>query len=323
MNSGSSIGILPKHPRMIFMGTPDFGVPTLEALIRHREIVTVVTQPDRPKGRGKKMTASPVKRLALEKGIEVLQPEKASDPAFCDQIEQREPDLIMVIAFGQILNKRLLDISKWGAFNVHASLLPKYRGAAPIQTVILNGDDKTGLTIMRMEEGLDTGPILLQEEYSILKEETAGHLHDRLAIKAGEFTIKWLNQMSHESMEERPQDHSEASYAPKLTKAISMIEWTQPASRVSATIRALDPRPGAYTTWQDKRIKLFSSGIAHNRQHDMIPGRIASQGEAGLIIETGEGAVIAREIQYPGKKRLSAKDFLRGFSFPEGTILGR
>ena len=323
MKSGSSKGTLPKHPRMIFMGTPDFGVPSLEALIRHREIVTVVTQPDRPKGRGKKMAASPVKRLALEKGIEVLQPEKASDPLFCDQIEQKEPDLIVVIAFGQILSKRLLDIPKWGAVNIHASLLPKYRGAAPIQAAILNDDDKTGLTIMRMDEGLDTGPILMQEEYPIYKEETAGHLHDRLALKAGEFILKWLDQMSIESMEERPQNQSEATYAPKFTKAISLIDWAQPASRVSALIRALDPRPGAYTTWQDKRIKLFSSGIVQKMHRDMIPGRIASQGEKGLVIETGEGAIIAREIQYPGKKRLPARDFLRGFSLPEGTILGR
>jgi methionyl-tRNA formyltransferase len=295
----------------------------MKALIRHGEdIVTVVTQPDRPKGRGKKMTPPPVKQLALDKKIEILQPEKASDSHFCDLIEKKEPDLIVVIAFGQILKKRLLDIPIWGAINIHASLLPKYRGAAPIQTAILNDDEKTGLTVMRMDEGLDTGPILLQEECAILEEETAGQLHDRLALKAGDFMIEWLNQMSNQLIEERPQDHIAASYAPKIEKGISLIDWQQPASRVSALIRALDPKPGAYTIWQDKKIKLFSSGIKNERRFDMIPGKVVNQGEEGLVIETGQGAVKVREMQYPGKKRLPAKDFLRGTSLPEGTILG-
>ena len=324
MKSGSPKGHLPNHPRTIFMGTPDFALPTLKALIGHGEdIVTVVTQPDRPKGRGKKMTAPPVKLLALDNKIEILQPEKASDSHFCDLIEKKEPDLIVVIAFGQILKKKILDIPKWGVVNIHASLLPKYRGAAPIQTAILNDDDKTGLTVMRMDEGLDTGPILLQEDCAILEEETAGQLHDRLALKAGDFMIKWLNQMSNELMEEKPQDHLAASYAPKIETGISPIDWKQPASRVSALIRALDPKPGAYTIWQDKKIKLFSSGIADKTRFDMIPGRVVSQGEEGLVIETGQGAIKVREMQYPGKNRLPAKDFLRGTSLPEGTILGR
>jgi methionyl-tRNA formyltransferase len=324
MKSGSPKGHLPDHPRIIFMGTPDFALPALKALIRHGEdVVTVVTQPDRPKGRGKKMTAPPVKQWALDNKIEILQPEKASDSHFCDLIEKKEPDLIVVIAFGQILKKRLLDIPIWGAINIHASLLPKYRGAAPIQTAILNDDDKTGLTVMRMDEGLDTGPILLQEECAILEEETAGQLHDRLALKAGDFMIKWLNQMSNQLIEERPQDHIAASYAPKIEKGFSLIDWKQSAFRVSAHIRALDPKPGAFTIWQDKKIKLFSSGIADESRFDMIPGRVVTQGEEGLVIETGQGAIKVREMQYSGKKRLYAKDFLRGTSLPEGTILGR
>jgi methionyl-tRNA formyltransferase len=324
MKIGSPKGHLPNHPRTIFMGTPDFALPTLKALIRHGEdVVTVVSQPDRPKGRGKKMMAPPVKQLALDNKIEILQPEKASDSQFCDLIEKKEPDLIVVIAFGQILKKKLLDIPKWGVVNIHASLLPKYRGAAPIQTAILNDDDKTGLTVMRMDEGLDTGPILLQEECAILEEETAGQLHDRLAVKAGDFMIKWLNQMSNSLMGEKPQDHLAASYAPKIEKGISLIDWKQPASRVSALIRALDPKPGAYTIWKNKKIKLFSTGIANERRFDLLPGRIVSQGEEGLVIETGQGAIKVREIQYPGKKRLPVKDFLRGTSLPEGIILGR
>lgn len=324
MKSGSPKGDLPNHPRTIFMGTPEFALPALEALIRQGEdIVAVVTQPDRPKGRGKKVAPSPVKLLALENDIEVFQPERVSDSDFCDLIETREPDLIVVIAFGQILRKRLLDIPKWGIVNIHASLLPKYRGAAPIQMAILNDDDKTGLTVMRMDEGLDTGPILLQEEWPILKEETAGQLHDRLALKAGELSIKWLKQMSNNLIEEKPQDHSAASYAPKIAKSISLIDWKQPASKVSSLIRALDPKPGAYTTWQNRRIKLFFSGIANEKRLDVIPGRVVGQGEGGLIIEAGQGTIKVGEMQYPGKKRLPAKDYLRGFSLPDGTILGR
>jgi methionyl-tRNA formyltransferase len=305
------------------MGTPDFAVPCLEALISQgRNIVAVVTQPDRPKGRGKKLAASPVKMLAVENNLEVLQPEKASDSNFCDQIESREPDLMVVVAFGQILKKRLLDIPKWGAVNVHASLLPMYRGAAPIQRAILNEDDKTGLTLMRMEEGLDTGPILLQEECPILKDETAGQLHDRLALMAADLMMKWLNQMAESPIEERPQDHSAASYAPKIEKGMSLIDWKQSASKVSALIRALDPKPGAYTTWQDKRIKLFASGVTDKESRDVIPGKVVGQGEDGLIVETGQGRIQVLEMQYPGKKRLPAKDCLRGASFPDGTILG-
>jgi len=324
MTSRSSNRNFPDQPRLIFMGTPEFAVPSLKALIEQgKNIVSVVTQPDRPKGRGKKLAATPVKQMALENGIEVLQPDKASDASFCERIERRAPDLIVVVAFGQILKKRLLNIPKWGVVNVHASLLPKYRGAAPIQTAIMNEDDKTGLTVMRMEEGLDTGPILLQEECSILKDETAGHLHDRLALKAGNLMIKWLNQMADDLIQERPQDHAAASYAPKIEKSLSLIDWKQPASKVSALIRALDPKPGAYTTWQDKRIKLFASGVAEKENRDVTPGKVVSQGEEGLIVETGQGVIKISEMQYPGKKRLPAKDCLRGISLPEGTILGR
>ena len=187
----------PGHPRLIFMGTPDFAVPTLNALIAHgHNVLAVVTQPDRPKGRGKKLTAPPVKELALEHRIEVLQPEKASEDLFCAQIREKEPDLIVVVAFGQILRKKLLDIPRWGVINVHGSLLPSLRGAAPIQWTILNDEPKTGLTVMQMDEGMDTGPILFQEEVPVFKDETAGQLHDRLAVMAGDLMAKSLKRMS-------------------------------------------------------------------------------------------------------------------------------
>ena len=306
------------------MGTPEFAIPTMKALIQHgHNLLAVVTQPDRPKGRGKKMVPPPVKLLAIEKRIEVLQPEKASDDQFCDLMKRKEPDLIIVVAFGQILKKNLLNIPKWGAINIHASILPEYRGAAPIQRAILNNETMTGLTIMRMEEGLDTGPILFQEEVAIGKDETAGQLHDRLALQAGELIIKSLKHMAEDTVKEMPQDNSRSSYAPKIERSISLIDWKQPVIRISALIRALDPRPGAYTIFRGKELKLFSSRVADEDRTDVVSGRVAGHGGSGLLVETGKGVIEIREIQYPGKKRMSTTDFLRGFSLSEGTILGK
>lgn len=313
----------PMYPRLIFMGTPEFAIPTLKALIQHgHNIEAVVTQPDRPKGRGRKLAALPVKRLAIEHGIEALQPGKASEDSFCDLIRRKGPDLIIVIAFGQILKKNLLAIPKWGAINIHASLLPNYRGAAPIQWAILNNESKTGLTIMRMDEGLDTGPILFQAELPILKDETAGHLHDRLALLAGDLIIKTLNDMTRNQIREMPQDDSLASYAHKIERRDSLIDWKEPAIKISALILALDPRPGAYTLLQGKEIKLFSSRVVDEDSLDLVPGRVVRPMKGGLYVETGKGVIEIREIQYPGKKRLSTPEFLRGFSLSEGTILG-
>ena len=324
MTEGPSRESLPARPRLIFMGTPEFALPTLNALIHHgHNVLAVVTQPDRPKGRGKKLAPSPVKELALKHGIEVLQPEKASDAHFCDQVRGKGPDLIIVVAFGQILRKQLLGIPKWGVINIHGSLLPAYRGAAPIQGAVMNNEPKTGLTVMRMDEGLDTGPILFQEEVRLSPDETAGQLHDRLAYIAGDLMVKSLKHMAENPIEERPQDHARATYAPKIEKDMSLIDWRQSASKVSALIRALDPRPGAFTTFQGQEIKLFASRVMNETLHDVVPGRVVGYAEECLVIETGQGVVGIREMQYPGKKRLSADDFLRGFSLPDGTELGR
>ncbi|MBN2125890.1 MAG: methionyl-tRNA formyltransferase [Deltaproteobacteria bacterium] len=322
MNNHSS-DPFPKRPRLIFMGTPEFAVPTLEALIREGyDIPTVVSQPDRPKGRGKKLTAPPVKQLALDYGIEVLQPEKVSDPAFCDLIRAREPDLILVVAFGQLLRKNLLDIPGWGVINIHGSLLPRYRGAAPIQRAVLENESRTGLTIMLMDEGMDTGPILFQEEVPIEPEETAGHLHDRLALLAGDLMVRSLRRMAGVPLRPLPQDDALASYAPKIDREMARIDWNREAPRVSSLIRALDPRPGAVTLLDGKEIKVFSSRVARESRPDTVPGRIAHS-EEGLVVEAGEGAVEIREIQYPGKKRMPVPDFLRGFPLPGGVVLGR
>jgi methionyl-tRNA formyltransferase len=321
MRSRVDIGF-PEYPQIIFMGTPDFAVPTLKALLKNgHSILSVVTQPDRPKGRGKKMTASPVKQLAVEHGIEVLQPEKVSDPAFCKRIQAQAPDTMIVVAFGQILRKSLLEIPTWGALNIHASLLPKYRGAAPIQWAIYHNEPQTGLSVMHMDEGMDTGPVLAQEMVPIMENETAGRLHDRLASLAGELIIKVLSQMAQGTVDAQPQEHSKASYAPKIEKEMAHIDWAEDAAHISCLIRALDPRPGAYTTMGDQHVKVFAPRVLNTRSGNMVPGRVRNDAESGLVVETGNGSLEIGEIQYPGKKRLSSHDFLRGFSLPAGTIL--
>lgn len=314
----------PVRPKIIFLGTPDFALPSLKALVEHgHNVLAVVTQPDRPRGRGRKLAPSPVKLVAAEYGIEVLQPEKASDQQFCETIRGKDPDLLIVVAFGQILKNNLLEIPRCGVLNIHASLLPKYRGAAPIHWAILNNEAKTGLTAMLMDEGLDTGPILLQEEMPIRQEETAGQLHARLAQLAGGVLLKTLEGMAENRLKGRAQDQAKACYAPKIDRRMSLVKWDQPAKAVSALIRALDPWPGAFTTLGGKEIKLFSSRVMDGERLDGIPGKVSRYAEGGIEVETGKGVVQIREFQIPGKKRLVASDFLRGFPLDEGTILGR
>lgn len=315
--------IFPRDPSLIFMGTPEFAVPTLEALIHNgSNILAVVTQPDRRKGRGRKMAVSPVKELALKHHIELLQPDRVSDQAFCDLIQEKAPDLIIVVAFGQILGKGLLDIPRFGAINIHASLLPEYRGAAPIQRVIMDEESVTGLTVMRMDEGLDSGPVLFQEEVPVLEDETAGQLHDRLSVKAGDLMVGSLKRMAGKPIKETAQDDSRATYAHKIGRDIALIDWGQSAANVSAHIRGLDPWPGAYTTIDGKAIKLFSSRVLDENLSDTLPGKVIVE-ERNIRVETGKGLIEVGEIQYPGRKRLSSGDFLRGFTIPEGTTLGK
>jgi methionyl-tRNA formyltransferase len=315
---------LPERPGIIFMGTPYFASPSLKSLIDEgHQILAVVTQPDRPKGRGRNITASPVKELALRHGINVLQPEKISEPGFLTVIEEMTPDLIIVVAFGQILKKALLGMPGWGVINIHASLLPRYRGAAPIQRVILNSESITGLTIMRMDEGLDTGPILYQRSVPVLQDETSGQLHDRLAGMSGDFLMEFLRAWTGGQIRETVQDSSLATYAEKIDKEMTRIEWGREAKAISAMIRGLDPMPGAYTAMGDNNLKLFSSIVLEEAFSDGVPGRVLGNAGGILRIETGRGILGVKEVQYPGKKRLPVKDFLMGFNLPEGTVLGK
>lgn len=314
---------LPPDPRIVFLGTPDFAVPCLEALCEDNyDVSAVVTQPDRGRGRGQRSSPTPVKKAALARNLEVLQPESTVDPGFLEQIRNKAPDLLVVVAFGQILKRDLLKIPTWGALNIHASLLPRYRGAAPIHWVILNQETKTGLTAMKMDEGLDSGPILLQEELSIFPDETAGHLESRLSRAAGGFLLRTLKALSQSRLREVPQDSTMATYAPKISREMSVVHWGRSAQSVSALIRGLDPRPGAVTTFQGKEIRLFASRVCDDARIPSSPGKIVGLKDDALEVECGQGIVAIRELQVPGKKRLRAGDFSRGFPLPQGAFLG-
>ena len=315
--------LLPARPGIIFMGTPDFALPSLEALIEHdHHVQAVVTQPDRPRGRSGTPAPPPVKQVAKRFGIEVFQPERASDESFCNLMDAFSPDLLVVIAFGQVLTAQLLNIPSWGGLNIHASLLPKYRGAAPIQRAVMNGERETGLTAMRMEQGLDTGPILLQEKTVIGAHETAGELHDRLANISAGFLLKTLDRLAQNAICETPQDDSHATYAAKIDRTTGRISWDLPAEQISSLIRGLDPWPGAYTSVNGKTLKLFSSRVMSTGDTDTVPGRVKGHCDDGLLVETADGVILVRALQLAGKKRLSALDFLRGFPLKPGTVLG-
>jgi methionyl-tRNA formyltransferase len=323
MDNQISSDSFPSRQKIIFMGTPQFAVPTLRTLIHEEyKILSVVTQPDRPKGRGRKLTPSPVKILAQENNINILQPERLNDN-FLNLLLPLKPDLLIVVAFGQIIPGKVLSSAKWGGINIHASLLPKYRGSAPIQWAIINNEKKTGLTTMFMDEGLDTGPILTQQEVDILEGETAGQLHDRLSSLAPGLLIKTLQGLAEGTIKRRKQDDSLATYASKLTKEQGLIDWSWPAERLCGLIRGLDPWPGAFTYYNGKMLKMFGCFLANNRETFSVPGRIKGLTEKGLEIEAVKGSIIVREIQAPGKKRLPVKEFLKGSRLSLGNILGK
>ena len=323
MDNQISSDSFPSRPKIIFLGTPQFAVPTLRTLIHEGyNILSVVTQPDRPKGRGRKLTPSPVKILAEENNLAILQPGRLDD-SFLNLLLTLKPDLLVVVAFGQIIPGKVLSSAKWGGINIHASLLPKYRGSAPIQWAIINNEKETGLTTMFMDEGLDTGPILMHQEVGILKGETAGQLHDRLSSLAPGLLIKTLQGLVKGTIAKKKQDDSIATYASKLTKEQGLLNWSWPAERLCGLIRGLDPWPGAFTYYNGKMLKLFGCFLADEGRAVSVPGRVKGLTEEGLEIETGQGAIIVSEIQSPGKKRLPVKEFLKGSQLSSGSILGK
>jgi methionyl-tRNA formyltransferase len=308
--------------RIVFMGTPEFALPSLTALIESKQPpVAVVTQQDRPKGRGRRSFPPPVKHAAESSGIPVLQPQKMKDPAFLGELERLRPDLIVVVAFGRILPPEILKLPPMGCLNVHASLLPKYRGAAPIAWAIIRGEKKTGVSTMKMDEGLDTGAVYLEAETEILPEDTAGTLGARLSVLGGELLLKTIDGLRNGLLTPVPQDDSGATPAPILKKEDGEVDWTLPAKRIADLVRGLDPWPGAYTFHNDQLWKLWkvSPGDAPGTAR---PGVIIKVARDQIEVGTGQGALRLHEVQMANARRMPVREFLAGHPVEEGTILG-
>jgi methionyl-tRNA formyltransferase len=297
--------------KILFAGTPSFAARILEAVLesRHR-VLAVLTQPDRPAGRGLASTSPEVKTLAMAYGLPVLQPASLRDSTAQSQLERLQPDVMVVAAYGLILPQAVLDIPPSGGINVHASLLPRWRGAAPIQRALLAGDAVTGISIMQMDSGLDTGPLLMQESIAIRDEDTAGTLHDRLAELGARMCVRALDALEAGAISPSPQADREATYAPKIRKAEAQIDWRESASAVQRRVRAFNPTPGASATLHGLEIKLWACTVSDDRG---APGEVLDASEKGLRISCGEGAIVASELQRAGGKRLRVGEFLRGF----------
>ncbi|MFR4440756.1 MAG: methionyl-tRNA formyltransferase [Hungatella sp.] len=309
--------------RIVFMGTPDFSVPTLEALLKGgHEVIGVVTQPDRPKGRGKAVLMTPVKEKALEYGIPVYQPVKAREESFVELLRSLKPDAMVVIAFGQILPKAILDIPKYGCINIHASLLPKYRGAAPLQWVVLEGEKETGITTMMMDVGMDTGDMLEKLVVPVDKKETYGSIHDKLSVLGGELILSTLEKLENGTLERTPQPEDEATYTKKITKVMGDIDWTEDAAVIERYIRGLNPWPSAYTSWNGKTLKIWDADVLE-QEYSGEPGEIIKVEKDGVLVKTGKDTLVLREVQLEGKKRMEIQAFLRGYQLSHGTILKR
>lgn len=303
---------------IVFMGTPEFAVPCLEALIKDgHNIKAVFTQPDKPKGRGYKLTPPPVKELALQYNLPVFQPTTLKDGEAFEVIKSFEPDLAVVVAYGKILPKSILDIPKLGCVNVHASLLPKYRGAGPIQWSILNGEKETGVTTMYMAEGLDTGDMLEKKALTIGENETADELHDRLSILGAELIVSTVRKLEKGEITPEKQDDALSNYAPMLTKELSLIDFNKSAKEVHNLIRGLSSWPCAHTFYEGKRLKIYNSEIVDKKGN---PGEVLD--DKHFVIACGDKAIRAVMVQYEGSKKMSSEDFLRGKSIKKGEILG-
>lgn len=313
--------IEPANIRTIFMGTPDFALPTLQGLIEAGvDLRGVFTQPDRPRGRGKVLTPPPVKKLALAHDLPVFQPEKLRNPATVEQIRKLRPDLIVVVAYGQILPKSVLDIPQYGCINVHASLLPRYRGAAPIHKAVIDGEQVTGVTTMLMDAGLDTGDILVRRATEIGREETAGELHDRLALLGREAMEETLRRLCDGTLKAESQDDAKSCYAPMMKKEDGLIDWSRPAAEIHNQVRGLSPWPGAFTYWNGQLLKIGRTQA--EKGADAVPGTVVSADIEGVCIACGRGVLRVCELQLAGKKKLPAGDFLRGTSLSVGARLG-
>ena len=310
--------------RVVFMGTPDFAVGTLEALLQSRhQVVAVVTQPDKPKGRGKAMQFTAVKEVAVRAEIPVLQPKKVREPEVVEEIRQFHPDVIVVVAFGQLIPKAILDMPQYGCVNVHASLLPKYRGAAPIQWAVIDGEEKSGVTTMQMDEGLDTGDMLLTEEVVLDSQETGGSLFDKLSEVGAGLLLKTLDELEAGNVHPQKQPkESTTAYAAMLTKKMGEIDWTKSAVQIERLVRGLNPWPSAYTHLGQKTLKIWRAAVHPLSEQKKEPGTVILMDKKHFGVQTGDGMLEILELQLEGKKRMDADAFLRGYQLENGTKLG-
>ncbi|MEZ4526337.1 MAG: methionyl-tRNA formyltransferase [Desulfobacterales bacterium] len=307
--------------RIVFMGTPDFSVPPLQALHNSgHEVLLVVTQPDRPRGRGRKMLPPPVKECALSLGYEVVQPESVRTQEFAERMKALHPDIFVVVAFGQLLPQNLLDIPRIASVNIHASLLPKYRGAAPIQRAVISGEKETGVTTMRMDAGMDTGDILLMEKTEILAEDTSASLHDRLSVMGAELMLKTLEGFRAGSIRPIPQNHAEATYASMLKKSDGRMDWSRKVRELDCLVRGTDPWPGAFCFFGEKRLRIWKAK-PFSENTGAAPGTVLEGCSNELRVAARDGILSIEEIQGESGKRMPVKDFLRGCRIPAGTVL--
>ena len=320
--------------RIVFMGTPDFSVPALKALVEAgHQVIAVVTQPDKPKGRGKEVQMTPVKIQAMEYGIPVYQPAKVREASFVEVLKGLEADAYVVIAFGQILPKAVLELPKYGCINIHASLLPKYRGAAPIQWCVIDGERETGITTMMMDVGLDTGDMLEKAVIPIEEKETGGSLHDKLSMAGGDLILSTLKKLEEGTLVRTPQTDEGTCYAKMLTKSLGDIDWNQGSVSIERLIRGLNPLPSAYTMWNGKTIKIWAADVIAGREAaeflsesgvpaetGTAPGTVVCSDKRGLVVCTGGGLLSIRELQMEGKKRMDTPAFLRGYPIPAGDM---
>ncbi len=310
--------------KIVFMGTPDFAVPSLEMLVNEGyEVVAAVTQPDKPKGRGNKLTAPPVKEFALLHGINVLQPEKIKTPEFIEQIRALNPDLLITAAYGKILSKDLLEVPTKGCINVHGSLLPAYRGAAPINWAVINGEKKTGITTMFTDVGLDTGDMLLKKELEINPDMTVGELHDKMAVLGAEVLKETLIELKKGTLKRIPQQDSESTYAPMMNKELGLIDWNKTAQQVHNLVRGTDPWPGAYTFLNGNRMRVWKTSLTNEKSDSHYIGQIIEVSDDGILVKCSDEYILIREIQFDSSKRMNVRDYIRGHQIDAGEILGK
>jgi len=311
--------------RVVFMGTPDFSVGTLKALAAAgHEIAGVVSQPDKPKGRGKNLHPTPVKEAAMELGLPVYQPKKVRDPEFLEVLKELNPEVIVVVAFGQLIPKSILELAPYGCINVHASLLPKYRGAAPIQWAVIDGEPETGVTIMRMDEGLDTGDMISKVTVPVSADETGGSLFDKLSEAGAKLLVETLPSLEEgTAVFEKQPEESPTAYAGMIKKSMGDLDWNRPAEELERLIRGLNPWPSAYTKLDGKTLKIWKAQVLEEKEEEekQMPGTILSTDQQEFKVKTGKGILKITELQLEGKKRMDTSSFLRGYHLEGGKVL--